>query len=209
MPTIRFLTPGDIPDMWDILDQHSSGPGAYANDPDAPPSSYFHDHAKEFIERMFYEAMSNFFGYFDDEGKLAAFCLFVRWANNTDITVSIKVENPSLNLPRAEGARWSDATIDLVNWGIGYFWSEGVTTFWTLLIKGHEAAGFTVHQNCLLNQYQREKVVDVPAGTRPPAEYSRVHWKLLYQDAEIFKYTDPLPLAEYLKVENDPTGLAG
>ncbi|MGC0389180.1 hypothetical protein [Bradyrhizobium sp. USDA 241] len=209
MPTIRFLTPADYPDICDILDQHTSGPGAYANDRDAPPSQYFHDHAKEFIDRMFFEAMSNFYGYFDDEGRLAAFCLFVRWENVTDITISIKVENPSLDLPRAEGARWSDATIELVNWGIGYFWSEGVTTFWTLQMRGQEPASFMAHPNCILNQYQREKVLDLPAGTRPPAEYSRVTWKLLFQDASIVKYTDPLPLAEYLKAKNDPTGDAG
>lgn len=209
MPTIRVLTPGDIPDMWNILDKYSSGPGAYCNDPNAEPSPYFQEHARLFIDTMFAEAMSTFFGYFDDEGQLAAFCLFVRWANDSDITISIKVEDPTLNLPRAEGARWSDATMDLVNWAVGWFWSEGITAFWTLGIAGQEAAGFPAHPNCILNQYQRQKVVDVPAGTKPPQEYSRVHWLVLFQDATIFKYSDPLPLADYLKVENDPTGDAG
>ena len=112
MPTIRFLTPADYPDMCDILDLHTSGPGAYANDRNAPPSADFHRQSKWYIDTLFEAAMTSFFGYFDDEGRLAAFCCFIRWRNNTDITVNIKVENPSLDLPRAEGARWSDAMIE-------------------------------------------------------------------------------------------------
>ncbi|MGX9944856.1 hypothetical protein ACTG4Q_20540 [Bradyrhizobium denitrificans] len=209
MPTIRHLTPADYPDMCDILDLHTSGPGAYANDRSAPPSPEFHAHAKWYIDTLFETPISHFFGYFDDEGRLAAFCCFIRWATDTDVTVNIKVENPSIELPRAEGARWSDASIDLVNWGVGYFWSEGVTTFWSLQIEGQEAASFSAHPNCMLNEYQREKVMDLPAGQLPPEEYRRVQWMPIFQAAAIYKYSDPLPLREYLKVKNDPTGDAG
>jgi hypothetical protein len=209
VPTIRFLTPADYPDMCDILDQHSSGPGAYANDPNAPPSADFHWQSKWYIDTLFEGAMTSFFGYFDDEGRLAAFCCLWRWLDNHNITINIKLENPALDLPRAEGARWSDATIDLVNWGVGSFWSEGVTTFWTMQIVGQEAASFTAHPNSMLNQYEREKVMDLPAGQLPPPEYARVQWMPIFQDAEIYKYTDPLPLQEYLKVQNDQTGDAG
>jgi hypothetical protein len=209
MPTIRFLTPGDIPDMWDILDQHSSGPSAYANDGSAPPSDRFQEHSRFYIETLFEAAMTNFFGYFDDEGRLAAFVCFIRWVNDTDISINIKVENPSLDLPRAEGARWSDATIDLINWGIGYFYSEGVTTFWTLMIDGQEGASFASHENCILNQYQRKKVLSLAEGELPTQQYRRVQWMPIWQASAIYKYTDPLPLEEYLKAKNDPIGLAG
>jgi hypothetical protein len=205
MPTIRFLTPADYPDICDILDLHTSGPGAYCNDRSAQPTADFHSHAKEYIDTLFYHGMTTFFGYFDDQGRLAAFCCFLRWLTNTDVTISLKVENPALDLPRAEGARWSDATIDLVNWGIGSFWSEGVTTFWTQQIVGQEAAVFAAHPNCMINQYQREKVMDLPAGQRLPEEYRRISWMPIFADSVIYKYTDPLPLPEYLKVENDQT----
>ena len=209
MPTIRFLTPADYPDMCDILDLHTSGPGAYGNDRSAPPSADFNWQAKWYIDTLFEAAMSSFFGYFDDEGRLAAFACFIRWKNATDITLNIKVENPTLDLPRAEGARWSNATIDLMNWGVGYFWSEGVKTFWVLQIAGQEPASIPAHPNCILNQYQREKVLDIPAGQLPPEEYRRVQWMPIFQQSAIYKYTDPLPLDEYLKVQNDPTGDAG
>ncbi|TYO65535.1 hypothetical protein FXV83_16520 [Bradyrhizobium hipponense] len=209
MPTIRFLTPADYPDMCDILDKHTSGPGAYANDRTAAPSADFNWHAKWYIDTLFEAAMTNFFGYFDDEGRLAAFVCFIRWVNDTDISINIKVEDPTIDLPRAEGARWSDVTIDLINWGVGYFYSEGVTTFWTLMMSGQEAASFAAHENCILNQYGKEKVLSLPAGELPPEQYRRVQWMPIFQDSEIYKYTDPLPLSEYLKVENDPTGLAG
>lgn len=209
MPSIRHLTPADYADMCDILDQHSSGPGAYANDRNATPSPDFHRHSKWYIDYLWDKQMANFFGYFNDEGQLAAFICFVRWLNATDVTINIRVENPSLDLPRAEGTRWSDAANDLVNWGVGYFWSEGIKTFWSLQIKGQEEAGFTAHPNCLLNQYQREKVMNLSAGELPPEALRRVQWMPIFQESAIYKYTDPLPLAEYLKVDNDPTGDAG
>jgi hypothetical protein len=204
MPTIRYLTPADYQDMCDILDKHVSGPGAYCNDRSAAPSADFDRHSKWYIDTLFAAAMTDFFGYFTDQGKLAAFCCFVRWTPK-DVIANIKVEDPSIDLPRAEGARWSDAMIDLVNWAVGAFWSEGYSTFWTLQTEGQEAASFPAHPNCILNQYERVKVMDIAAGKVAPEEYRRVHWMPVFQNLTMFKYTDPLPLDQYLKVKNAQT----
>jgi hypothetical protein len=79
MPTIRFLTPADFGDMCDIIDKHSSGPGAWCNDETAPVQSAerFRQAAKDHVDQCFFHGMAHFWGYFDDAGKLVAWTLFV------------------------------------------------------------------------------------------------------------------------------------
>jgi hypothetical protein len=208
MPTIRFLTPADSADMCDIIDKHSSGMGAWCNDPAAPPKENFRKFAKEHVDLCFDHAMTNFWGYFDDTGKLVSWVNFIRWVDNTNITIRSVIEDPEANRPRQEGAIWSDAAIDLVNWGIGYFWSEGIPIFWCRLFSGKEDRHYSAHPNCMLTDYHREKVLFLKGGELPPPEYRRVTWKPFDDDTAIYRFSDPLPLAAYLESANDPTGNA-
>jgi hypothetical protein len=209
MPTIRHLTPFDLDDMHAIVDKHSSGVGAWCNDPSAPPRSDFRSFAKAHIDQLFPQAMSHYFGYFDDDGKLVAWSGFHRWVDNTNITVSTFIEDPDANLPRGSGSVWSDALIDVVNWGVGYFWSEGVECFWSRVYAGREDRHPFSHPNCLLNSYRAESMCFMRGGQPTPIEYRRVSWVCVGDDSMIYRFKDPLPLAAYLEGENDPTGNAG
>ncbi|WP_315729793.1 hypothetical protein [Bradyrhizobium sp. SZCCHNRI2010] len=199
MPTIRFLTPADFGDMCDIIDKHSSGMGAWCNDPSAPEKSDFRQLAKDHVDLCFEHAMSNFWGYFDDSGKLVSWVNVTRWADDKNITIRSVIEDPSAGLARQDGAVWSDAAVDLVNWGIGFFWSEGVSAFWCRLYAGREDRHVSAHPNCMLTQYSREKVIDIPAGQQPPKEYQRVTWSPFGDDTAIYRFSDSLPLAAYLE----------
>ncbi|WP_316207386.1 hypothetical protein [Bradyrhizobium sp. SZCCHNR3118] len=199
MPSIRFLTPADYADICDIIDKHGSGRGAWCNDTTAPERRQFRQLAKDHMDLCFYHAMSNFWGYFDDAGKLVSWVNFTRWIDNTNVTIRSVLEDPDAGLARQAGAVWSDATVDLVNWGIGFFWSEGVSAFWCRLFSGYESRHISAHPHCLLSEYQREKVVDLPGGQKPPAGYQRVTWSSFDDDTAIYKFSDPMPLAEYLE----------
>ncbi|BBZ94328.1 hypothetical protein BRDID11004_47690 [Bradyrhizobium diazoefficiens] len=205
MPTIRFLTPADYADMCAIIDKHSSGPGAWCNDKAAPAAQNFRQLAKDHVDLCFGEAMSNFWGYFDDAGKLVAWTLFIRWQDSDNITIRLLIEDPDADLPRADGAVWSEAAVDLVNWGIGYCWTEGVSFFWSRIYAGREANHVSDHPNCMLGQYQKEAVLAVAKGALPPPEYRRVSWSPVDYDTTICKFTDPLPLAQYLEDQNAQT----
>ncbi|WP_316200894.1 MULTISPECIES: hypothetical protein [unclassified Bradyrhizobium] len=199
MPTIRFLTPADFGDMCDIIDKHSSGMGAWCNDPTAPVRAYFRRLAKDHVDQCFGHGMTNFWGYFDYAGRLVSWVNFIRWADDTNITIRSVIEDPDAALPRQDGAVWSNAAVDLVNWGIGYFWSEGVSAFWCRMFAGKEDRHISVHPNCMLIEYQREKIVDIPGGKLPPEEYRRVSWSPFDDDTAIYRFSDPLPLAAYLE----------
>jgi hypothetical protein len=208
MPMIRFLTPADYADMCDIIDKHSSGLGAWCNDPTAPEKPNFRRLAKDQVDLCFEHAMSNFWGYFDDAGKLVAWVNFIRWLDNTNITIRSVIEDPDAGLPRQDGAVWSDAAVDLVNWGIGFFWSEGVENFWCRMYAGKEHRHVSAHPNCMLTEYQRSKVYFIPAGEQPPPEYRRVSWSPFDDPTVIYRFSDTLPLLAYLESANDPTGNA-
>ncbi|MEH2517495.1 hypothetical protein V1279_003068 [Bradyrhizobium sp. AZCC 1610] len=205
MPTIRFLTPADFADMCDIIDKHSSAAGAWFNDRSAPATANFRQLAKDHAWLCFTQPMSNFWGYFDDAGKLVAWVLFNRWLDLTNITLRLVIEDPDANLPRADGAIWSDAAIDLVNWGVGYFWSEGIECFWARLYLGRESFHVSRQPNCLLSTYEAEAVLIVPAYRVPPEGYRRVSWAPVGDHTMIYKFKDPLPLAAYEESFNDPT----
>lgn len=209
MPTIRHLTPFDLDDMHAIIDKHSSGVGAWCNDPSAPARPDFRNFAKAHIDRLFPQAMAHYFGYFDDAGRLVAWTGLHRWVDNTNITVSTFIEDPDANLPRGSGCVWSDAVIDLVNWGVAYFWSEGVEYFWSRVYAGKEDRHPFSHPNCLLNSCEAERMCFIPAGELTPPEYRRVSWVRVGDDSMIYRFKDPLPLAAYLESANDPTGNAG
>lgn len=197
MPTIRFLTPADYADMCDIIDKHTSPASAWCNDRSAPERPNFRMIAKDHLYLFFQQNMAFFWGYFDDAGRLVAWVHFSRWADMTNITIRTVIEDPEAGLPRAAGASWSDAVIDLVNWGIGHFWSEGVEYFWSRVYVGREALHISRHPNCLLSNYWAEKVLDVPADTLPPPEYYRVSASPIGNDTMIYRFKDPLPLAAY------------
>ncbi|WP_315768359.1 MULTISPECIES: hypothetical protein [unclassified Bradyrhizobium] len=199
MPKIRFLTPADFGDMCDIIDKHSSGMGAWCNDPEAPTKQNFRQLAKDHVDLCFEHAMSSFWGYFDDSGKLVSWVNFTRWADNDNITIRSVIEDPEAALPRQDGAAWSDAAVDLVNWGIGFFWTDGISTFWSRLFAGREDRHISAHPSCMLTQYAREKVVDIPGGQRPPQEYQRVTWSSFDDATAIYRFNDPLPMAAYLQ----------
>jgi hypothetical protein len=205
MPTIRFLTPHDYEDMCAVVEKFTSSTGAWCNDPSVPARPDFPRLATEHLWTCFPEAMSNFWGYFDDAGKLVAWTGFRRWLDNKNITISHVIEDPDANLPRGDGWHWSEAAVDLVNWGIGYFWSEGVECFWCRLYAGREQLHISNIPNCLLSNCKREKVLDIPPGTIPPPEYQRVTWSRVGDNTAIYRFTDPLPLAAYLESANDPT----
>ena len=206
MPTIRFLTPADYDEMCAIIDKHTSGAGAWCNDTSAPPAQNFRQLARDHVDQCFGQPMSNFWGYFDDDGKLVAWTFFVRWADMTNVTIRLLVEDPEADLPRADGAAWSDAAIDLVNWGIGYFWSEGVECFWSRIYEGREAHHVSANPNSMLTEYGREDVMVVPVNTLPPPEYRRVSWSPIDYETTITRFKDPLPLPAYLESANDPIG---
>lgn len=199
MPTIRFLTPADTADIYAMIEKFTSGMGAWCNDPSAPARSDFQRFAKEHVDQCFEQPMSNLWGYFDDAGQLVAWVNYIRWQDNSNITIRTVMEDPDAGLSRADGAVWSDAAIDLINWGIGHFWSEGVENFWCRLYAGKEDRHPSAHPNCMLTSYVREKVLEVKAGDVPPEEYRRVSWSAFGDDTAIYRFSDPLPLADYLK----------
>ncbi|MGJ4953020.1 hypothetical protein [Bradyrhizobium sp. HKCCYLS20291] len=199
MPTIRYLTPADYDDICAIIDKHSSGPGAWCNDSSAPAAPNFRKLAKDHVELCFPQPMSNFWGYFDDSGKLVAWTMFVRWADHDNVTVRLLIEDPEADLPRANGAVWSDAAVDLVNWGIGSFWCEGVSCFWSRTYAGREARHVSVHPNCLLAEYERRDVLKLPVNTVSPDEYRRVTWSPVDYETTICRFNDPRPLKDYLE----------
>jgi hypothetical protein len=191
MPTIRFLTPADFGDMCDIIDKHSSGPGAWCNDETATVQSAerFRQAAKDHVDQCFFHGMAHFWGAFDDAGKLVAWTLFVRWPDHTNITLRLLIEDPQAGLQRADRAVWSDAAVDLVNWGLNYFRPQGVDCFWARLYNGREDRHISLHPKCLLREYKRENVAAVPSGTIPPEEYRRVSWLSVDYDTTICRFT--------------------
>ncbi|MGJ4945060.1 hypothetical protein ACQR1W_31155 [Bradyrhizobium sp. HKCCYLS1011] len=199
MPSIRYLTPADYDDMCAIIDKHSSGPGAWCNDRGAPAAANFRKLAKDHVDLCFGEAMCHFWGYFDDGGHLVAWTLFVRWLDSANITIRLLIEDPEANLSRADGAIWSDAAVDLVNWGVGFFWSEGVSCFWSRLYAGRETNHVSAHPNCMLGQFKKETVLTVAKGELSPPEYRRVTWSPVDYGTTICKFSDPLPLKDYLE----------
>lgn len=208
MPTIRKLTTDDLPAIHAMIDKHTSGAGAWCNDRTAPARPDFAQLTKDNLDILFGHAMTFLFGYCDDSSNLLAWTCFNRWLDNDNITIRQVMEDPQANLSRGAGQTWSDAAVDTVNWAIGWFWSEGVKTFWSRVYSGRETMHIFHHPNCQLSGYTSSKVIDIPARTKPPQEYNRVSFSSLGDDTSIYRYDDPLPLAQYLEEQNAQTGNA-
>jgi hypothetical protein len=208
MPTIRLLTPADLPLVEAMVDVHTSGAGAWCNDRTAPARAPFAQLTKDNINILIAEAMTFLFGYFTDDGHLVAWTLFNRWLDNDNVTIRQLMEDPTATLTHATGQTWSDEAVDLVNWAMGWFWTEGVSCFWSRVYTGRETMHISRHPNSQLSEYTAAKVIDVPAQTKPPDQYNRVSFSSLGDNTSIYQFTDPQPLAQYLKDQNATPGNA-
>ncbi len=210
MPNIRFLTPLDYADMCDIVDTHDGPQSAYHNNFDAPAVPGWRDDVKWFLWENFTQPCANIFGYFDDEDRLVAFAMFVRWLDYDNFTMSVRMENKNLNLPRrTDESRYSEALVDLTNYGLGYFRSEGHEFVWAQHF-GTDGLTIADEPNCILSTYIRHAILELPANTKPPAEYHRVAWVTNPEPSIIYCFEDPMPLHTFTERDTrvfnfDPT----